>query len=186
MTIVGTRRATSYGARATEGFGSAFAVAGITVVSGLALGIDTRAHKAALDMGGLTVAVLGCGADVVYPRRNGWLYEKIAQTGVVLSELPPGCAAGPLDLPAPQQVARGAGRRGARGGGTSGEWGIADSRSRGWNWAGRCSPCPARSTREGYKGCNRLLHDGAGRRSTLAPRWRTFSCRPESKEETGR
>lgn len=90
VTIVGTRRATAYGLRAADAFASEFARQGIAVVSGMALGIDTQAHKAALEADGLTVAVLGCGADVVYPRRHRSVYERIVRSGIVLSELPPG------------------------------------------------------------------------------------------------
>jgi DNA processing protein len=91
ITIVGTRKATPYGLRAADAFTEAFARAGVVVISGLALGIDGRSHQAALSAGGPTVAVLGCGADVVYPRRHRALYEAIAGTGAILSELPPGC-----------------------------------------------------------------------------------------------
>jgi DNA processing protein len=160
VTIVGTRRATSYGARAAEGFGSAFAVAGITVVSGLALGIDTRAHKAALDMGGLTVAVLGCGADVVYPRRNGWLYEKIAQTGVVLSELPPGEPPARWTFPHRNRLLAALGDavlvvEAPPASGALQTAGAAVELGR------PVFAVPGSIYSEGYKGCNRLLHDGA-------------------------
>jgi DNA processing protein len=90
VTIVGTRRATAYGTRAAREFAVAFATRGIAVISGMALGIDGRAHEAALEVGGLTAAVLGCGADVVYPRRHRGLYQAISEHGLILSELPPG------------------------------------------------------------------------------------------------
>jgi DNA processing protein len=90
VTIVGTRRATPYGLRATEAFTAAFSAMGVAVVSGLALGIDGQAHRGALARGGLTAAVLGCGVDVVYPRRHWRLYEAVLAEGVLLSEFPPG------------------------------------------------------------------------------------------------
>jgi DNA processing protein len=90
ITIVGTRKATAYGLRVADMFSEAFACAGVAVISGLALGIDGRAHRAALGAGGQTFAVLGCGADVVYPRRHRSLHEAVARTGAVVSELPPG------------------------------------------------------------------------------------------------
>ena len=82
ITIVGTRRASAYGTRAARDFAAAFAARGIAVVSGMALGVDGRSHEAALDVRGLTVAVLGCGADIVYPPRHRGLYQLIADKGV--------------------------------------------------------------------------------------------------------
>jgi DNA processing protein len=76
--------------RIAEAFARAFAVRGVTVVSGMAIGIDAQVHRSTLDGGGLTVAILGCGADVVYPRSHRWLYDRISERGIVASELPPG------------------------------------------------------------------------------------------------
>ena len=90
VTIVGTRKPTRYAVVVATRLAAAFAVHGVFVVSGLALGVDGRAHRAALDAGGLTAAVLGCGADVVYPRRHRELYERIVSEGVILSEYGPG------------------------------------------------------------------------------------------------
>ncbi len=90
VAIVGTRRATSYGHRMARAVAGALARGGATVVSGMALGIDAAAHVAALDAGGRTVAVLGTGADVAYPRGHMALHRDIAARGLVLSELPPG------------------------------------------------------------------------------------------------
>jgi len=90
--VVGTRKASAEGLRATESFVRALCVRGVTIVSGMALGIDGRAHQAALSSGALTVAILGCGADVAYPRAHEWLYQRIAGRGLVVSELPPGTA----------------------------------------------------------------------------------------------
>jgi DNA processing protein len=90
VAIVGTRRATSYGLRVAREIGMALARAGACIVSGMALGIDACVHRAALDAGGRTAAVLGTGADVVYPRANTALYREIVERGLVLSELEPG------------------------------------------------------------------------------------------------
>jgi DNA processing protein len=90
VAVVGTRRATQYGRRMTAEIAGALARAGVTVVSGMALGIDAVAHRAALDATGGTVAVLGTGADVAYPRAHVALHAEIAERGAVLSELPPG------------------------------------------------------------------------------------------------
>jgi DNA processing protein len=90
VAVVGTRRATAYGHRMTREIVGGLARAGATIVSGMALGIDAVAHKAALEAGGRTVAVLGTGADVAYPRAHTALHREIAARGLVLSELPPG------------------------------------------------------------------------------------------------
>ena len=90
VAIVGTRRCTGYGRAVARQLGCDLARRGITVVSGMARGIDTAAHEGALEGGGATVAVLGCGADVVYPAQNRGLYRCILASGAVVSELPMG------------------------------------------------------------------------------------------------
>ena len=90
VTVVGTRKASAYGVQATEAFAAAFASNGVAVISGMAMGIDGRAHRAALEAGGLTAAVLGCGPDIAYPPRSRWLHGRLKEVGLVLSELPPG------------------------------------------------------------------------------------------------
>lgn len=86
IAVVGTRRPTVAGIDAARLIATGLAEAGFTIVSGLALGIDTVAHRAALDAGGRTVAVLGCGIDVAYPGRNVRLKEEIIGNGTVVSE----------------------------------------------------------------------------------------------------
>lgn len=90
VAIVGTRRATSYGIRVTREIAGALARGGACIVSGMALGIDAAAHQAALDAGGATIAVLGNGVDVPYPRAHTRLYREIVEHGLVMSEMPPG------------------------------------------------------------------------------------------------
>lgn len=91
VAVVGTRRCTRYGIILAEGFGGAIAEADWTVVSGLARGIDTAAHRGCLAAGGHAVAVLGSGIDVCYPRENQPVYDEILNTrGAILSEYPPG------------------------------------------------------------------------------------------------
>jgi len=90
VAVVGTRRATSYGLRVTHDLVAALVRGGACVVSGMALGIDGAAHRAALEAGGRTVAVLGNGVDVAYPRAHRGLYQEIAERGLLLSEMPPG------------------------------------------------------------------------------------------------
>ncbi len=87
IAIVGTRNATPYGLRITRMLSSALARAGVVVVSGMARGIDAAAHEAALDAGGGTIAVLGTGVDVPYPKFNKPLHSRIAQSGLIVSEL---------------------------------------------------------------------------------------------------
>lgn len=93
VAIVGTRRATPYGERVARELGRVLALAGATVVSGLARGVDVAAHRGALDVGGATCAVLGTGLDVVYPRGHAAMQRTIGERGLLLSELEPANAA---------------------------------------------------------------------------------------------
>jgi len=88
--VVGSRTATAYGLKTAQELALGLASRGITVVSGMARGIDTMAHTGALAGGGRTIAVLGSGIDVVYPPENKRLYEKIQKSGAVISEFIPG------------------------------------------------------------------------------------------------
>ncbi len=90
VAVVGARRASPYGVAVARRLASDLARCGVTVVSGLARGIDAAAHEGALEAGGRTVAVLGCGPDVVYPPEHARLMAKIIASGAVLSEHPPG------------------------------------------------------------------------------------------------
>jgi len=90
LAVVGSRRATRAGLKAAEELSAGAAEAGLLVVSGLARGIDTAAHRGALAGGGPTVAVLGCGVDMLYPPENRQLAEQITATGCLLSEFPLG------------------------------------------------------------------------------------------------
>lgn len=87
--IVGTRNPTSYGLDMTRTLTRDFVRAGVTIISGLARGIDTECHKAALKADGRTIGVLGCGIDIVYPKENGPLIEEMADRGAVVSEFRP-------------------------------------------------------------------------------------------------
>jgi DNA processing protein len=90
VTLVGARRGTSHGQSVCHELARGLGAAGVTVASGLALGIDAQAHRGALDAGGNTIAVLACGTDVVYPRRHRRLWERVREHGILMSELPPG------------------------------------------------------------------------------------------------
>lgn len=99
LTIVGSRRSSSYGLEVAEELGHLLGAAGLVIVSGMARGIDAAAHRGALAGGGITVAVLGGGPDVIYPRSERRLYERIVATGAVISEVPPGTQPGPGCFP---------------------------------------------------------------------------------------
>jgi len=90
VAVVGSRQMTARGERLTQEFVKALVGAGFTIVSGLARGVDTVAHEAALDAGGRTIAVLGSGIDVIYPPENRQLAENIAKHGAVVSGFPDG------------------------------------------------------------------------------------------------
>ncbi len=105
--VVGTRKATRYGLRVAEHFGYHLSKGGMTVVSGMALGIDGAAHAGALRAGKPTVAVLGCGVDIVYPAAHAALYEKIADTGAIISEFPPGAEPFPANFPKRNRIISG-------------------------------------------------------------------------------
>ncbi|MDR1209296.1 MAG: DNA-processing protein DprA [Clostridiales bacterium] len=90
IAVVGTRRASDYGLTAAFGISRDLALRGLAVVSGMALGIDSAAHRGALEGGGLTVAVLGSGIDVIYPPANADLFAEIAEKGAVVTEFAPG------------------------------------------------------------------------------------------------
>lgn len=99
VAIVGTRDATSYGTRVAKSLATAFAKAGVSVVSGMARGIDAAAHRAALDAGGRTVAVLGTGIDVPYPAGHRDLHRTLTDRACVISEYGPGRGAHPGTFP---------------------------------------------------------------------------------------
>src|SRR5262249_61493915 len=100
VALVGSRAGTAEGLGLAAPPGRELARRGAVVVSGLARGVDAAAHEGALDGGGLTVAVLGTGPDVVYPRRNAALHRRILDHGLVISEYWPGTEAAPWRFPA--------------------------------------------------------------------------------------
>lgn len=99
IAVVGTRRPTPYGVAAAEKISAALARAGATIVSGMARGIDTAAHRAALQANGNTVAVFACGLDHIYPAENRKLAEEIAARGLIISEFPMASPAHPQNFP---------------------------------------------------------------------------------------
>lgn len=105
--IVGTRRATPYGRQVAERMASELGQGEVTVVSGLARGIDAAAHQAALEAGGRTIAVLGSGADVIYPSEHRRLAERILDAGAIVSEQPPGAKPDAQNFPARNRIISG-------------------------------------------------------------------------------
>jgi DNA processing protein len=107
VAIVGARACSGYGASVARSLGRELAAAGLVVVSGLARGVDGEAHRGALDAGGSTVAVLGCGIDRDYPAAHADLARRIAETGLIVSEYAPAVEPAPWRFPARNRVVAG-------------------------------------------------------------------------------
>ena len=110
VSIVGTRNATPYGLRTTRKIATQLAERGVTIVSGLARGIDGEAHRAALDCGGKTIAVMGTGVDVPYPSNHRGLHRTICEKGLVISEYEPGAPAAKGSFPKRNRIIAGLGK----------------------------------------------------------------------------
>jgi DNA processing protein len=107
VAIVGTRKPTIYGLQMAQGMASDLSSRGICIVSGLARGIDGTAHRGALEGNGGTMAILGCGIDVVYPREHHNLTQKIVDNGLLISEFPPGTSPSPQNFPIRNRIISG-------------------------------------------------------------------------------
>lgn len=107
VAIVGTRKPTAYGQSLAHRLAGDLAQRRLAVVSGLARGIDSCAHRGALEVHGITIAVLGSGIDVIYPREHAKLFEKIIQTGAVVSEFPMGTSPAPENFPIRNRIISG-------------------------------------------------------------------------------
>jgi DNA processing protein len=107
VAVVGTRRPTFYGLQVAQGLAYELSKRGLTVVSGLARGIDAAAHRGSLEAEGRTAAVFGCGIDVVYPREHQRLAQQISERGLVISEFPPGTSPAPQNFPVRNRIISG-------------------------------------------------------------------------------
>ncbi len=160
IAVVGARAATIYGKKMAENFAAALARVGLTVTSGLALGIDTCAHQGALAANGATIAVLGCGLDVIYPPQNKKLFAMIATSGMLLSEYPLGTQPDSFRFPARNRIISGisqgvvvieaAGRSGSL---ITAEFALEQGRE--------VFAMPGRVDSGKSEGCHRLIQEGA-------------------------
>jgi DNA processing protein len=160
VTVVGTRRASPYGTEVAYALGRGLGASGVPVVSGLALGIDGTAHRGCLDGGGVPVAVVASGPDVVYPRRHRSLHERVRAAGLVLSELPPGTEPYRWSFPARNRIMAGLARMTlvVEAADPSGSLITAEFAKD----IGRCvAAVPGRVTSSLARGTNNLLKDGA-------------------------
>lgn len=160
IAIVGTRRMTVYGRQVTQDLGTILAAKGVTVVSGLARGIDSIAHTATLDSGGRTLAVLGCGVDIIYPPENRKLYERIVESGAVISEYPPGTMPESSNFPPRNRIISGLSQATVvvEAGETSGALITASFAA---NQGREVFVVPGNILAPQSMGCNRLIRDGA-------------------------
>lgn len=160
ISIVGSRDCTAYGEKIAHGLATELAAAGFTIISGLARGIDLVAHRGALEGGGRTAAVLGCGVDVVYPLENRDAFEAIRQRGCLLSEFPCGTQASRQNFPIRNRIISG----------ISEAIIVVESRSTGGSiLSANCAfkqgrkvfAVPGKIDRETSRGCHDLIRQGA-------------------------
>jgi DNA processing protein len=160
VSVVGSRRASHYGLEMARKLSMELAKHGVTVVSGMARGIDSKAHFGALEGGGRTIAVLGCGVDIVYPPENWELMDRIISSGAVISEYLPGTEPTPFYFPARNRIISGLSRGVAivEAGGRSGSLITADFALE----QGRdVYAVPGNINSVNSIGTNRLIRDGA-------------------------
>lgn len=160
VAIVGTRRSTLYGRSVTKKFASELARLGFCIVSGMARGTDTAAHEGALEAGGKTVAVFGCGLDTIYPPENIGLYQEILKTGAVVSEFPFGRRADRQTFPMRNRVVAGMCQgvivvESAASGGSMITARFAGEQGR------TLMAVPGRIDQDSSAGCHQLIRDGA-------------------------
>ena len=161
VAIVGARACSAYGRTEAGRFARELAGAGVQIISGLAYGIDRCAHAGALEAGGQTFAVLGCGADICYPRENLSLYEEIREKGGIISEYMPGVPPAPWHFPIRNRIISGLAdlvlvveARLRSGSLITADYALEQGKS---VWA-----VPGKNADPLSQGCNRLIAQGAG------------------------
>lgn len=160
VTVVGTRDATPYAIDVAHDIGRGLGVAGITTISGLALGVDGAAHRGALGVRGATIAVVAGGPDVPYPRRHRDLHSQIGESGLIVAELPPGQRPYRWSFPARNRLMAALGRMTVvvEAGESSGTLITADFAQ---DLGRTLGAVPGRVSTRAALGSNRLLRDGA-------------------------
>lgn len=159
--IVGARACSVYGRVQAKRYARELAAAGVQIISGLATGVDAAAHEGALEGGGVTFAVLGCGVDICYPKENYPLMRRMLEHGGgILSEFEPGRSHGVAFSQKKPDHQR-AGRSGAGGGGAETER-FADYSGLRAGTGEKCLRSSGESERSPQRGCNRLIAQGAG------------------------
>ncbi len=161
VAIVGARRCSAYGKRMAELLAEKLAICNVSVVSGMARGVDSYAHIGALKGGGATYAVLGCGVDVCYPAENRNLYEKILDNGGLISEYPPGTQPKAQLFPARNRIISALSdtivlveAKEKSGSLITADFALEQGKD--------IFACPGRTTDALSFGCNQLIHQGAG------------------------
>ncbi len=160
LAIVGSRKATSEGMNLTEKIGETLSSVGITVVSGLARGIDAAAHRGALKEKGKTVAVLGCGIDICYPPENRQLFKTTGEEGLILTEYAPGEEPLPYHFPERNRIIAGL-SKGVLVIEASQKSGSLITARLGLEYGREVMAIPGSVFREEYKGANALIKQGA-------------------------
>lgn len=107
VAVVGARDCSEYGRYVAEELGSFLGKSGVTVVSGMARGIDGISQWAALEAGGTSIGILGCGVDICYPARNRALFDRLSEQGTIISKYPPGTPPRPMNFPARNRIVSG-------------------------------------------------------------------------------
>lgn len=165
--VVGTRSPTVYGKELAARIVPQLVSAGLTVVSGFARGIDSIAHNAALDAGGRTIAVLGCGIDVIYPAENRRLFHRIVEHGAVVTDYPLGTKPDAFNFPARNRIVSGltlgtlvVEAQHGSGALITADYALEQNRE--------VFAFPGRATDRGSSGCNRLIREGRAKLVTSA------------------